>query len=448
MPTASPVPLSVLDLSPAPAGQSAGDALRNSIDLAVAAEDLGYRRFWLAEHHLNPGVAGSAPHVLSALVAAATRTIRVGTAATILGNYRPLQVAENIGTLAAVYPDRLDLGFGRSGQPSAPVADSTDAGRTTAEPAANAHGSGAGGAGAIAAGASGAAHSAGSAGSGSAGAGSAGAGSAGSGSAGSGSAGADVPEQPGEGARVVDGLLVPAARRLFNSVLPRKFRLQAELLGREPGDADNFESEVQDVIGFFTGRYRTRHGEEITVTPARGTAPQFWIHGSTAGPSARLAGKLGLPFGANYHVSPATVLDSVAEYRAHFKPSAALAEPYVTVSADVLVADDKESARTLGAGYASWVHSIRTGHGAIPYPAPRDGGRLDAQATAPETGAPDLIRDRVETRFVGGPAQVADQLRALQHATGAQELLITSIAHSQRHRVRSYELLAAEWGLS
>lgn len=415
MPTASRVPLSVLDLSPVPAGQSAGDALRNSIDLAVAAEDLGYHRFWLAEHHLNPGVAGSAPHVLSALVAAATRTIRVGTAATILGNYRPLQVAENIGTLAAVYPDRLDLGFGRSGQPSTPAADSTDAGRTTPEPAAAVHGSAAGGTHA-----DGPAHA----------------------------AGAVTAAQPDEGARVVDGLLVPAARRLFNSVLPRKFRLQAELLGREPGDADNFESDVQDVIGFFTGGYRTRHGEEITVTPARGTTPQFWIHGSTAGPSARLAGKLGLPFGANYHVSPATVLDSVAEYRAHFKPSAALAEPYVTVSADVLVADGGESARTLGAGYAAWVHSIRTGHGAIPYPAPRDGGRLDALSAAPETGAPDLIRDRVETRFVGGPAQVADQLRALQHATGAQELLITTIAHSHRHRVHSYELLAAEWGLS
>lgn len=422
MPTASAVPLSVLDLSPVPAGQSAGNALRNSIDLAVAAEGLGYHRFWLAEHHLNPGVAGSAPHVLSALVAAATRTIRVGTAATILGNYRPLQVAENIGTLAAVYPERLDLGFGRSGQPSMPAADSTGAGRTTAEPASAVYGSGAG-AGGAGAGADGTALHAG-------------------------SAGAGAPAQPDEGARVVDGLLVPAARRLFNSVLPRKFRLQAELLGREPGDADNFESDVQDVIGFFTGGFRTRHGEEITVTPARGTTPQFWIHGSTAGPSARLAGKLGLPFGANYHVSPATVLDSVAEYRAHFKPSAALAEPYVTVSADVLVADDGQTARTLGAGYAAWVHSIRTGHGAIPYPAPSDGGRLDAQAAAPETGAPDLIRDRVETRFVGGAAQVADQLRDLQHATGAQELLITTIAHNHRHRVRSYELLAAEWGLA
>ncbi|MEV7606816.1 LLM class flavin-dependent oxidoreductase [Paenarthrobacter sp. NPDC089322] len=64
----------------------------------------------LAEHHLNDGAAGSAPHVLAGLVASATKTIRVGTTATVLGNYRPLHIAESIGTLAAVFPDRLDLG--------------------------------------------------------------------------------------------------------------------------------------------------------------------------------------------------------------------------------------------------------------------------------------------------------------------------------------------------
>ncbi|WP_235504802.1 LLM class flavin-dependent oxidoreductase [Arthrobacter sp. Leaf141] len=324
--------LSVLDLSPIPAGVDAGQALRNSVELAVAAEDLGYHRYWLAEHHLNPGVAGSAPHVLSALVAAATRTIRVGTAATILGNYRPLQVAENVGTLAAVFPDRIDLGFGRSGQPASPPASTGGEDlRTAGEPA---------------------------------------------------------PEDAG---RVVAGLVVPAKRQPFSSVLPRKFRLQAELLGREPGDADNFESDVQDVIGFFDGGYRTRHGEGITVTPALGHAPQFWLHGSTAGPSARLAGKLGLRFGANYHVSPATVLESVAEYRAHFRPSAAVPEPYVTVSADVLVAEREQDARRPagrrgglpGAGPGPRGNTVRG--------RPRDGHRPPEGAAAGHgrPGAPD-----------------------------------------------------------
>jgi luciferase family oxidoreductase group 1 len=241
---------------------------------------------------------------------------------------------------------------------------------------------------------------------------------------------------------VVDGLLIPSPRPIFGAVLPRKFRLQGELLGRFPGDTDNFENDVQDIIGFFTGEYRTKHGEEVTATPALGQAPQFWIHGSTAGPSARLAGKLGLPFGANYHVAPAGVLDSIAEYRAHFEPSASLQEPQVIVSADVLVAPDERQAQRLARGYAQWVHGIRSGQGAIPYPSPDDALDLPLDAEAEE-----LIKDRVDTRLVGDPHQVSAKLRTLQRVTGAQELLITTIAHDPADRQNSYQLLAEAWGL-
>ncbi|HEY9324821.1 MAG TPA: LLM class flavin-dependent oxidoreductase, partial [Agromyces sp.] len=111
------VPLAVLDLVPIADGATAGEALRNSIDLARRAEAFGYERYWLAEHHLNPGVAGSAPHTILGIIAGATERIRVGTAATILGNYEPLQVAEAFGTVASLWPDRVDLGLGRSGFP-------------------------------------------------------------------------------------------------------------------------------------------------------------------------------------------------------------------------------------------------------------------------------------------------------------------------------------------
>ncbi|WP_245989329.1 LLM class flavin-dependent oxidoreductase, partial [Agromyces tardus] len=124
------VPLAVLDLVPIAAGSTAGEALRNSIDLARRAEELGYARYWLAEHHLNPGVAGSAPHTFVGILAASTERIRVGTAATILGNYGPLQVAEALGTVAALYPDRVDLGLGRSGFPPPPAAGEAPAART------------------------------------------------------------------------------------------------------------------------------------------------------------------------------------------------------------------------------------------------------------------------------------------------------------------------------
>ena len=116
----SRVPLSVLDLVPISSGSSSREAIANTIDLARQAEAQGYSRYWLAEHHLNPGVAGSSPHIVAALVGVATSTIRVGTAATILGNYSPVKVAEDSGTLAAALADRFDLGLGRSG--AAPVA--------------------------------------------------------------------------------------------------------------------------------------------------------------------------------------------------------------------------------------------------------------------------------------------------------------------------------------
>jgi luciferase family oxidoreductase group 1 len=107
------LPLSILDLSPVPAGGTAGDALRNSIDLAQAAERMGYHRYWVAEHHLVTGVASSSTPVLVALIAAATERIRVGSGAVQLPHTRPLQVAEQFGTVAAVHPGRIDVGLGR-----------------------------------------------------------------------------------------------------------------------------------------------------------------------------------------------------------------------------------------------------------------------------------------------------------------------------------------------
>ncbi|HEY2203956.1 MAG TPA: LLM class flavin-dependent oxidoreductase [Pseudonocardia sp.] len=108
-----PLPLSVLDLSPVPAGGSAADALRNTIDLSQAAERSGYHRYWVAEHHLAPGVASASPGVLVGLLAGATNRIRVGSGAVQLPNTPPLLVAEQFGTIAAVHPGRVDLGLGR-----------------------------------------------------------------------------------------------------------------------------------------------------------------------------------------------------------------------------------------------------------------------------------------------------------------------------------------------
>lgn len=109
-----PCPLSVLDLAPIVEGSNAGEALRRSIALAQHAEALGYRRFWVAEHHNMDGVASSATAVLIGQLAAATKTLRVGSGGIMLPNHAPLMVAEQFGTLACLFPDRIDLGLGRA----------------------------------------------------------------------------------------------------------------------------------------------------------------------------------------------------------------------------------------------------------------------------------------------------------------------------------------------
>ena len=108
------IPLSVLDLAPIVEGGTAAQAFANSLDLAQHAERWGYRRFWLAEHHSMPGVASAATSIVIAHVAAGTKTIRVGAGGIMLPNHSPLVIAEQFGTLAALFPGRIDLGVGRA----------------------------------------------------------------------------------------------------------------------------------------------------------------------------------------------------------------------------------------------------------------------------------------------------------------------------------------------
>src|ERR1700727_1095879 len=108
------VPLSVLDLSPITEGSDAGQALRNSLDLARYVEALGYGRFWMAEHHNLPGIASAATAVALAHIAAGTVHIRIGAGGIMLPKHAPLLIAEQFGTLAALHPGRVDLGLGRA----------------------------------------------------------------------------------------------------------------------------------------------------------------------------------------------------------------------------------------------------------------------------------------------------------------------------------------------
>jgi alkanesulfonate monooxygenase SsuD/methylene tetrahydromethanopterin reductase-like flavin-dependent oxidoreductase (luciferase family) len=372
-----PVPLSILDLAPITAGSSPAAALRNTLDLARHAEDLGYRRYWLAEHHLVPGVASSSPAVLIGAVAAATSRIRVGSGAVQLGHQTALAVVEAFGTLAELYPGRIDLGLGRSGQRRQEAARELAAG----------------------------------------------------------------PPPPPQAARVVDGLLIPPRYSFAHLIASPRFALYAALLQQPGAQSPDFAAQVEDILAFLDGSYRSADGLDAHVVPGEGADAEVWILGSSGGQSAEVAGRHGLPFAANYHVSPATVLEAAAAYRAAFRPSAGLDRPYLLVSADVVVAPDDATARELAGPYGLWVRSIRSGAGAMRFARPQEAAAH--QWTEEDR---ELVADRVGTQFAGSPATVAKGLRVLQDATGADEILVTTITHDHADRVRSYELLAHEWG--
>lgn len=112
------IPFSVLDLAPIREGGTAADSFHNTLDLARHAEEWGYHRYWLAEHHNMPGIASSATSLVIGHVAGGTKRIRVGSGGIMLSNHAPLVIAEQFGTLESLYPGRIDLGLGRAPAPT------------------------------------------------------------------------------------------------------------------------------------------------------------------------------------------------------------------------------------------------------------------------------------------------------------------------------------------
>lgn len=385
-------PLSVLDLVPIVAGSSPHEALAHALDLARRVEALGYRRYWVAEHHLAPGVAGSAPAVVLALVADATRHIRVGSGAVQMGHHTPLAVVEQFGILDAAHPGRIDLGLGRSlGRRATRPASEPDPEAAPAPPPPIPLPVGAAAA----------------------------------------SPGRHTTER---------GLLIPEGFDPRPLLASPRFRFHLSLLQQPGATTPDYAEQVDEVLALLRGELRSPEGLDVHAVPGEGAGVEVWILGSSGGASAAVAGRRGLPFAGNYHISPSTVLDSVAAYRAAFRPSGVLERPHVMVSADVVVAPTSDEARRLAEPYALWVRSIRIGRGAMRYPDPEEAAR---HRWSDEDRA--LVADRVDTQFVGSPGAVADRLEVLVDETGADELLVTTITHDHADRVRSYELLAQEW---
>ncbi|BCL18792.1 MsnO8 family LLM class oxidoreductase [Streptomyces tuirus] len=231
-----PVRLSVLDRSRTREGHTHPEALRDTVRLARELELLGYHRVWVSEHHGVPGVAGSAPTVLAAAVAGATRTIRVGTGGVMLPNHRPLVVAEQFGVLESLFPGRIDMGLGRS-------------------------------------------------------------------------------------VGFTDGV-----RRA---------------LGRDKGDAEDFEGQLAELLGWFRGTSPTG----VHARPAEGlTVPPFVL---AMGEGAGIAARAGLPMVIGDLRNREKMRRGIDHYRDRFRPSAWAPEPYVVISGTIAVAATPEEARRL-----------------------------------------------------------------------------------------------------
>lgn len=317
---------SVLDLAPVSEGATAAEALVNSLHLAQAAETWGFHRFWLAEHHNMPGIASAATSVVMGHIAAGTKTIRVGAGGIMLPNHAPLQVAEAFGTLATLYPHRIDLGLGRA---------------------------------------------------------------------------------PG-----TDGLTMRALRR----------NLQG---------SDQFPEDVLEVISYLGAH---DPAAQVRAYPGEGTKVPVWILGSSLY-GAQLAAYFGLPYAFASHFAPQMLAEAAATYRATFRPSATLAQPYFMMAVGVCAAETEDEAEFLRSSQILAFARLRSGQAgklpapvhdlsAIPYSLRRDVGAALSCAA------------------VGSPAKVAQRLEQLSAQYQPDEILITGMIHDPAKRQDSHRIAA------
>ncbi|HYE49209.1 MAG TPA: LLM class flavin-dependent oxidoreductase [Azospirillaceae bacterium] len=322
------IPFSVLDLCPIVEGGTVADSLRNTGELARHADALGYTRYWLAEHHNIPGVASSATAVLIGHVAGLTRSIRVGSGGVMLPNHAPLVVAEQFGTLATLYPGRIDLGLGR--------APGTD------------------------------------------------------------------PET-------------------------------AHALRRDLGTTGEEFPQLLAELRAFLGP--AQPGQRVQAIPGQGTGVPVWLLGS-AGFSARLAGRLGLPFSFARQFSPANTLPALEIYRRSFEPSEVLEKPYAMVGINVVAADsDAEARRLFTSHQQAFLNLVRGRPGRLRPPVDDMGPLWDERERI-------AVESQLRGSVVGGPQAVREQLEALLEETQADEIMVNSMIFDHAARLRSYTIVA------
>ena len=325
--------LSVLDQTPIAAGSSPREALANTLDLARNCDVLGYHRYWLAEHHASPGLAGAAPEALIGPVALATRTIRVGSGGIMLPHYSPFKVAETFALLDSLAPGRIDLGLGRA---------------------------------------------------------------------------------PGSDQRAA-------------------FALQRDRSRRVP--VDDFPNNLAEILAYYGDGLPADHPFAALQDTLPGNAPDVWLLGSSPD-SARWAAEAGLPYCiADFINADAVGLADI--YRRAFQPSAKQASPYVMVATWTIAADTRGAAERLALPAAMmFAHLVRGELIAVP-------SVETAEAWAAAQGAP----QRRRRTTLGTAGEVRTQLDEVARDYGADELMLVNILPDHAARVRSYQLIAREYGL-
>jgi len=332
------LPLSVLDLSPIPSGSTSSQALQNTLDLARLTDDLGYTRYWLAEHHNIPSVASSAPEIVIGHVASVTSRMRIGSGGIMLPNHTPLKVVETFRVLEALHPGRIDLGIGRA---------------------------------------------------------------------------------PG-----TDTLTAYALRR-----------------SREALTGDDFPEQLAEMFAFDRNTFPVDHPfRQIIATPNDVALPPVSLLGSS-GFSSQLAAELGLGFAFAHHINPGGAVASMTDYRNRFVPSVTRQEPHAILGMSVICAPTDEEAEYLAGTMDLVLLRLRTNRiGPLPTP--------EEAAAYPYTPQERALIDSLRPMYTAGsPATVRTKIDALVAATGANEVMVMSTIHDHQLRRRSYELLAAQFGI-
>jgi luciferase family oxidoreductase group 1 len=329
----------ILDQSPVRSGGTPAEAIHETLELARAADRWGYHRYWLAEHHSTPGLAGASPEVLIAQVAAVTGRIRVGSGGVMLSHYSALKVAEQFRMLETLFPGRIDLGIGRA---------------------------------------------------------------------------------PGSDQRT------------------------ARVLRHGPGamGIEHFPRQLEDLVAFLHDDLPAAHPwRGVHAMPSGPSVPEVWLLGSSD-ESARLAAQLGAAFSFAHFINDLGGAEVTRAYREWFRPSPDLAAPRSSVAAFAVCAQTEEQARRLARSRDLFIVRLYTGRPG-PYPS------VEEAEAYPYNAQELAIAQHASRRsVVGTPEQVRERLLGLVAQYQADELVVVTITHDFKARLRSYELLAEALDLS